>query len=126
MYPPNGDYLAGVLFNQAKLDESLKLKLGEVAAHPEDGYLHYELFQTYTVLGKYSEALSELEQTVKLFGYPELTAALHEAFTKSGFTPAMRLWAANLEQLERDKKVYAPAILAEVYSAVGDKDRAFY
>jgi len=70
--------------------------------------------------------MKELEETGRLFGFTELIPSLDHTFRKMGFQAAMRLWAMQLEKLQKDGKIYMPGTLADAYSFLGDKDRAFY
>jgi hypothetical protein len=76
--------------------------------------------------GMYKEAIEELEKTLSLFGLQESSARIHHAFANSGYRGAMQQYAEELEQLAAMKQVFIPINLAEVYAALGDKDRAFY
>jgi len=123
---PNNDHLANAYFYSGRYDESIQLTLRDLKRQPDDGLTHYGLFQTYALAGKYPEAMREWETAAKLAGFAEIVAPVDHAFKTAGFRAAMRLWAANFENFQKDGQVYVPGMLAEVYSLVGDKDRAFY
>jgi TolB-like protein/DNA-binding winged helix-turn-helix (wHTH) protein len=123
---PNNDHLSNAFFYQGKYDESVQLALRDLERQPDDGFGHYSLFQTYALTGKYPEAVREWETTAKLLGFTELVAPFDRAFKTAGFRSAMRLWAADFEKFHKDGKLYVPGMMAEIYSLLGDKDRAFY
>ena len=123
---PNNDHLASAFFYQGKYDESIQLSLRDLERQPDDGVGHYGLYQTYALAGKYPEAIKELEKALELFGFKELVAPLERAFAKGGFRAAIRVHAEVLEKLNNDGRIYMPGMLAETYTLMGDKDRAFY
>jgi len=59
-------------------------------------------------------------------GFPESASRIQQAFTVSGYLGALRQWAKELERWAATKQDYSPCTLAEVYTSLGDKDRAFY
>jgi TolB-like protein/DNA-binding winged helix-turn-helix (wHTH) protein/tetratricopeptide (TPR) repeat protein len=123
---PNNDHLSSAYFYAGKYDESIQLSLRDLERQPDDGFGHYGLFQTYALAGKYPEAMREWETAARLAGFAEIVAPVDHAFKTVGFQAAMRLWAANFENFQKQGQVYVPGMLAEVYSLVGDKNRAFY
>ena len=123
---PNNDHLANFYFYQGKYDEAIRLTEHDLARQPDDGSAHYGQYQTYALAGNYTEAINELEEALKLYGFPDLIPALDDTFRKDGFKAAIRMHASVLENLQKNQKVYLPGMLAETYSLAGDKDRAFY
>ncbi|HXY52076.1 MAG TPA: winged helix-turn-helix domain-containing protein [Terriglobales bacterium] len=123
---PNNDHLANFYFYQGKYEDSIRLSLRDLERQPDDGFGHYGLFQTYALAGRYAEAMGELEETLKLYGFTALVAPLDNTFRRRGFQAAMRLQAAVLENLQKQGKIYMPGTLAEMDSLIGDRDRAFY
>ena len=74
--------------------------------------------------GMYKEAISELEQAVKLSGGSTISLAmLGQAYASSGMKTEMK---AILEKLiERSRNQYVPSYwIALVYVGLGDKDHA--
>jgi hypothetical protein len=51
---------------------------------------------------------------------------MRHAFAISGYRGAARQWAREVEHLQETKQAYLPGNLAEAYTILGDKDRAFY
>jgi TolB-like protein/DNA-binding winged helix-turn-helix (wHTH) protein/tetratricopeptide (TPR) repeat protein len=123
---PNNDHLASAYFYSGRYDESIQLSLRDLQRQPDDGSGHVGLFQTYALTGRYPEAIRELEAAEKLMGFTEFVAPLDRAYKKSGFRAAMRSLTNQLEKLQSDGTIYLPGTLAEIYSLLGDKDRAFY
>jgi TolB-like protein/DNA-binding winged helix-turn-helix (wHTH) protein len=123
---PNNDHLASAYFYSGRYNESIQLSLRDLERQPDDGFGHVGLFQTYALTGKYPEAIRELEAGEKLMGFTEFVAPLDRAYKTSGFRAAMRLWTNQLEKLQSDGTIYLPGVLAEIYSLLGDKDRAFH
>jgi TolB-like protein/DNA-binding winged helix-turn-helix (wHTH) protein len=123
---PNSDRLSGTLAYEGKYNESIRLQIRDLQRQPDDGYAHYGLFQTYALAGQYPQAIKELKEAGTLMGFPEFEAPIDHAFRTAGFEAAIHLLARNFEKLQKEKKIYAPDILAEFYGVIGDKDRAFY
>jgi TolB-like protein/DNA-binding winged helix-turn-helix (wHTH) protein len=123
---PNEEHLSEAFAYSGEYDRAIALKRRALEIHPDDGYLHYELSDFLAWKGDYSGWVKELERMLQLFGFPELVAPLDDAFTHAGYRGAMKVWAADIERLQAQKVVYVPLILAETYTGLGDKDRAFY
>jgi len=123
---PKEDHLSKGLAAQGKYDEAIGLMRRALIIDPDDGYLHYELADIYAKKGDYKDWLREQQRSVVLFGSPELVVPLGDAFAKAGYRGAMQVLAADLERLQVQQRIYMPIRLAEVYTALGDEERAFY
>ena len=107
-------------------DRAIELKRRPVESNPGNGYLHYELSDMLAMTGDDRGWVTELEQTVTLFGFRELKAPLEEAFTHGGYQKALRVWDGDLERTQVQAIIYMPLTLADLDSRMGDKDRASY
>ena len=123
---PNEDNLSVVLEMRGEHKRAIELLQRMVALHPTDSANHYGLFRNYAETGMYEEAVQELERTLTLMGVPELAADVHRGSAVSGYRGAMSKYAKALEAMQAAKKGFAPENLAAAYTALGDKDRAFY
>jgi len=123
---PNADHLSYSFYKRREYDRAIEVLLMMLRNDPNNGYLHHKLYEIYAAKGMYKEAVQHLEQTVTLFGFPELAVDLHRAFAASGYMGAMRWYAKELEHLHATKQVFLPVNLAAVYAFLGDEDRAFY
>jgi TolB-like protein/DNA-binding winged helix-turn-helix (wHTH) protein/tetratricopeptide (TPR) repeat protein len=123
---PMQDHLAVALKNRHEYDRIIEYFAPMLEADLNNGYLHYGLYEGYSGKRMYKEAIQQLEQALSLFRLQELAAKVRAAFAASGYEGAMRAYAEGLEQLHRAKQLFAPINGAEAYTAVGDKDRAFY
>ena len=94
--------------------------------HPTDSSYHYDLFRNYAETGRQKEAIQELERELTLKGAPDIAAAVHRGFTTGGYKGAMRQYASAMEAMQRAGQGFFPEGLATAYTALGDKDRAFY
>jgi len=94
--------------------------------HPDDGELHYLLFENYALNKTYGESIQELERALTLYGYSETAANIQRAFAGFGYEEALGQFAKDLERLHITKQMFAPVNLADVYATLGNKDRAFY
>jgi TolB-like protein/DNA-binding winged helix-turn-helix (wHTH) protein/Tfp pilus assembly protein PilF len=123
---PNNDHLSDPLDRRGQHDRAIAMLQMMLKRYPENGYLHLSLYREYVKKEMHKEAVQELEKTLSLFGFPELASRIHRSFVSSGYHGAMRRFADELESLAATKQVFVPVNLAEVYAALGDKDRAFY
>jgi TolB-like protein/DNA-binding winged helix-turn-helix (wHTH) protein len=123
---PNQDHLSWALYIRGEYDRAIELLLKLAETHPEDGTVHWELAQNYLQKSMYKEWVQELGTSMSLFGFPDIASSLHRAFATSGYLGAMRQWAREVERLNASGRGYFPGILAQAYTALGDKNRAFY
>ena len=123
---PEENSLSFVLEVRGDHEQAIDLLQREVAAHPTDSANHYGLFRNYAETGMYKEAVQELESDLTLMGAPEVAAKVHRGFAVSGYQGAMREYAKALEAIQKENKGFFPENLAVAYTALGEKDRAFY
>lgn len=97
-----------------------------IERHPDDGGMHYLLFQSYAQQQNHQDAIEEAQKTLTLYGYSETAAILHSSFATSGYNGALRALAKDVERLHVAKQIFTPVNLADVYATLGEKDRAFY
>jgi TolB-like protein/DNA-binding winged helix-turn-helix (wHTH) protein/Tfp pilus assembly protein PilF len=123
---PNNDHLSDAFDRRGQHAHAIAMLQIMLKRYPDNGYLHMSLYRDYVENGMHKEAVQELEKTLSLFGFPELASRIHRSFVSSGYRGAMQRCAEELESLAATKQVFVPVNLAEVYAALGDKDRAFY
>jgi len=123
---PNQDHLANPLYQRGQFDRAIEIRQRIAKRDPEDGYNHYALGLIYAQKGIYSEFVAEMSRTAALYDGPEFAEGLRRAYDQYGKQGVLRQFAKNLEHMAATKKLYVPGVMAQVYSALGDKDRAFY
>ena len=123
---PNQDHLADALYQRGQFDRAIEIRQRIAQSDPVNGYNHYALAMIYALKGMYKEFAQEMGTSFSLYGTPEVGNRLQRAYDKSGYQGALRQLAKDLEHLAASKQGYVPGILAQVYAALGDKDRAFY
>ncbi len=123
---PNSDHLATILYERREYDHSIAILRMMIERHPDDGEMHYLLFDNYVKKQNYKEAVEELEKTLTLYGFSDAAAKIHHAFTTAGYRAAMRRAAEQCEHLQETRQFYLPVNIADVYAVLGEKDRAFY
>ncbi|HYB76995.1 MAG TPA: winged helix-turn-helix domain-containing protein [Candidatus Bathyarchaeia archaeon] len=123
---PNEEHLDLILEWRGDYDRAIELdqKLAEI--HPYDAIVRAELYRCYLAKGAHQQAIEELARTVDIVGWSDIGSTLRHAFTTSGYPGAMKEWAKALEQMQATKQGFWPEHLAITYTAIGDKDRAFY
>ena len=123
---PNEDHLEPALDNRREYDQIIQHITTMLDVDPDNGVLHYDLYEGYVGKGMYKEAVQHLEQTLVLFAFQESASKVHQAFAVSGYKGAMREYAKELEYLHATDQLFIPINVASAYTAAGDKDRAFY
>ena len=123
---PNGEHLPQILEMRGEYDRASDLLLGMAKGSPEDGIIHYDLFRTYAASGKQKEAVEEMEKALMLFGMSDGAANMRRGFSLSGYSGAIRELARGTERLQANNEAFLPENLAAAYTALGEKDRAFY
>jgi tetratricopeptide (TPR) repeat protein len=123
---PNHDHLADALYQRGQYDRAIEIRQRISLRDPGDGANHYALAMNYAQKGMYKEFAEELGTSTTLYGMPEVASRLNRAYDKSGSQGVLRAWAKELERLAAAKQLYFPGVLAQLYAALGEKDRAFY
>lgn len=123
---PDRPRLPYVFYWQGEYARSIAMLRMMAERHPNDSEVHYLLFENYVLNRTYGDSIQELEQALTLYGYSETAANIRRAFAAQGYEKALRQFAKDLERLHVTKQIFAPVNLADVYTKLGDKDRAFY
>ena len=123
---PDWDHLSDALEQQGQFDRVIERQEEMLKLHPDDAYLDVELFRLYLKKGMYKQARVHAEQVWILFGFPEVAAELRRAAALSGDVGALRASLTRWEDMVTTHRLFIPVNLADVYAALGDKDRAFY
>jgi TolB-like protein/DNA-binding winged helix-turn-helix (wHTH) protein len=123
---PNCDHLSTALDHRREHDRAIAWGLMMLKTDPDNPYSHFGLFRSYAGKGMHKEGFQELEKGISLFGLPETAARMHHAFAISGYRAGMQELTGDMEHLAATKQMFVPVELAEVYAAMGDKERAFY
>jgi len=123
---PFDDDSALCLYYGRDYDGSIAMFRNLLQADPDVGLWHCDLFPDYAMKGMHKEFVEELGHCFSLFGHPQAAANIQRVFTRSGYKEAVRQWAKEVERLQAAHQVFLPGYLAQAYTLLGDKDRAFY
>ena len=123
---PSWDHLSDALERQGQFDAAIERQKRLLKVRGDDGFVRVELFRLYLKKGMYKEASLHANQAAILFGYPEIAEASRRARAASGDRGAIRVLLKAWEHLVVTHQAFSPVNLADVYAALGDKDRAFY
>jgi len=123
---PNHNHLSDALALRNQHDRAITMLQMLLKRYPDDAYLHLGLYNEYLTKQMYSEAMVHANQLAILFGTPQVAAEARRAEATSGPRAALRTTAKAWEHLVATHQVFAPVNIAELYVALGDKERAFY
>jgi TolB-like protein/DNA-binding winged helix-turn-helix (wHTH) protein/tetratricopeptide (TPR) repeat protein len=123
---PHQDHISYVLYYRGEYDRSIAQLRRMLEASPDDAIVHWSLSHALEQKGMYAESVQELGKSMTLFGFPEVSERLNRAFATSGWRGVLRQWTKELEQLIATKQSYFPGLLADAYTQLGKKDKAFY
>jgi TolB-like protein/Tfp pilus assembly protein PilF len=123
---PNSDSYSDVLEIQGQFDRAIDRELMLLKRNPDDGYHHLELVKLYSKKGMYKEAYLQLNQTAVLFDFPIARAQARHLQVVSDYRGAIRELLRGFEQMIAAHQLFTPVNLADIYAALGDKERAFY
>jgi eukaryotic-like serine/threonine-protein kinase len=120
--------LSGEYFSARQFDQAIENSKKTLEIDPSYAKAHYNLSATYMYIGKYDLWLEEWEKGARLNNDSEDIAMVQAAkleYAKSGYHAALKKIVTLQE--EQIKRIYIdPAFIALNYSALGDKDRAFF
>jgi len=123
---PGHDHLSTALYRRGQYDRSIELLLKSLETQPEDASIHYFLSQNYIQKGMYKEWVQEISRALTMVGFPKSARRVQQAFASSGYQGALRQEASEMERWAATGQSYMPGNLAQIYTSLGDKDRAFY
>ena len=123
---PNSDSYSDVLEIQGQFDRAIDRELMLLSQYPDDGYHHLELVKLYSKKGMYKEAYLQLNQTAALFDFPKAPAQARHLQVVSDYRGALRELLKGFEQMITAHQLFSPVNLADIYAALGDKERALY
>jgi len=113
------------LFMARRYDEAMEQCRRALEMDPNLGFAHWLLGLAYMQKGLYEPAILALQKSIPLSaGSPDEPASLALAYALSGKPGEARKILGELEQ-QAKRKYIAPSTLADIYGALGEKDRAF-
>ncbi len=113
----------GLVFYQARrYDEAIVKAQIHAASAPENPFAHLYLANAYAAKGQYAEAFLSFQTSIKLEETPSALIYLGRAYALTGKRDEA---IAVLAKLKTTEKYVSPAELAILYTALGDKEKAF-
>jgi DNA-binding winged helix-turn-helix (wHTH) protein/Tfp pilus assembly protein PilF len=94
-----------------------------IQVDPNFSMAHFRLGLAYSELGRFDEALAELEAAMRLSNDRDVTAALGRVRAMMGVRAGAEQAIAELDARSKDTFV-SPYALAAIYAALGEKSRA--
>jgi TolB-like protein/DNA-binding winged helix-turn-helix (wHTH) protein len=122
---PAIDDISVGLFRARQFETGIQLLKKRLDVMPNDGDLHHELSTFYAYAGMQTNSITELQRALALFGFAEAAGHIRGAFTIAGYRGALQTLAKEMEQAYAQGQVDRPDLVAETYTRLGDKDKAF-
>jgi tetratricopeptide (TPR) repeat protein len=123
---PNTEYMASYFYLSRQFDRGIELLRRRAELDPSDAIIHWTLFHHYAEKGMEPESIAELQRAAVLAGFKKAAEATRRAYATSGYRAAIKECAKAQEQEYSRGNFPFPAFVAELYSRLGDKDKAFY
>jgi TolB-like protein/DNA-binding winged helix-turn-helix (wHTH) protein len=123
---PTGNHLSEAFYAKGDYDRAIEIAQTMLQNNPNDGFLHAVLADYYAAKGRYRESGQEMGKVFLLFGDANGADRIQSAATSSDPRAGLRQAARELERWFAEKRYYGPVNRAEIYTILGDKDRAFY
>jgi eukaryotic-like serine/threonine-protein kinase len=111
---------------RGQYDQAIAIYQMFLKREPGNGFTHIGLARDYLRMGMDKEAMPHLEQAWILFGLSDVAAEMRRGLATAGYHGAILESAKAFEHLIATQHAYLPVTTAELYAAVGDKERAFY
>lgn len=106
-----------------QFDEAVRQLRNVIQVDPNFSMAHFRLGLTYAELGRFSEAIAELEASMRLSNDRDVTAALGRVRAMMGIRAGAEQAIAELDERSKDTFV-SPYALSVIFAALGDHSRA--
>ena len=118
-----GEYVIAVYSLSHRYDRALALAKELLSLHPNNSGAHRNLGNVYIHKGLFGEALAEYQKSIEL-GAPPDSGWLATMYARSGEKVKARQFLNDLLRQSKEKDLN-PAQTAQIYSLLGEKDKAF-
>lgn len=113
-----------ILYNARRYDEALEHLLRTVEMDASFPEARFQLALVQEAKGMYDAAIAEYMKSSELFGDKAMAGWAGRAYVMSGKKAQAMELIKQLEELSRQKYV-SPFLMARIYAALGDSDRAY-
>ncbi|HUA14062.1 MAG TPA: winged helix-turn-helix domain-containing protein, partial [Verrucomicrobiae bacterium] len=107
--------------SERKFDDAMNEFKMQVAAHPRDPDMAFNLSGVYWLKGMYKESQAELERALELEGDLKRKIAVHRAWVDGG-EPAAERWGAENTKAEARKHYVEIEFVASIVAYTGNKN----
>ena len=123
---PANDYMAVDFYFSRQFDRAIELARRAAELKPDDAGIHWDLFHDYAEKSMQTESIAALQRAAAAAGFKQAAEAIRQAYATSGFRAALKECAKQQEKAYLSGNYPYPAFVAQLYSRLGDKDKAFY
>ena len=115
-----------VLFRLRRYDQAVEQHQKTIELDPNFPNAHFQLARCYLMMRRYDEAIAEAQKARALYGGDTIPSKvqLGRIYALSGWRDEALKILAELED-ESSRRHVSPVAFAALYSALGDKDRAY-
>ena len=114
-----------ILYLQRRYDEAIDQYRKSLEMDSNSGFTHWALGRPLLAQGKFNDAIAEFQKAIPLSGdSPDEPAELARAYALAGRRDEALKIIEELKKLSERKHV-ASTVIASIYIALGDKNRAF-
>jgi tetratricopeptide (TPR) repeat protein len=122
---PANDYVSPGFFRARDYDREIAFLTKRLEVMPGDGGVHTQLSTCYAYKGMEKDAVAQLQQALVLFGFEDAAHHMVRAFTAKGYRGALYVLTRDMEGAYERGQFDRPDLLAEIYTRLGEKDKAF-
>jgi len=112
-------------YTRRQFDKAIEMDRNDIERHAFGMYPHWDLARNYEAKGMQDEAIREWEVALRMLGYEDMANAMHRSFQATGYKGALKEWVREMEVAQAQGENIPAAVLAEVYTYLGEKDHAF-
>jgi TolB-like protein/DNA-binding winged helix-turn-helix (wHTH) protein/Tfp pilus assembly protein PilF len=120
------DHLSNGFYRARQYDRGIDWLRKQIEINPAEGVYYLQLSGFYAEKGMQKEYIEATGEFLTLYGFPQLAASLRHNYATAGYTKALGEFCSEAEKLEEHGAINVPSMIADVYTRIGDRERALY